>query len=265
MNFCGYVKNIGLPLVISPILWPAGDLSGYPMEEIRTLLHTSDIALPNSDMEGDLLADVFNIERDKFHTVYNGIDRIFIDDDESTGDLFRNEYNIDGDFILFVGNIEKRKNQVNVARAVRNSGLNVVMLGNIRDKNFYKEMMNESGGNIRYLGYLPHDSGLLRSAYRACDLFILPTMLETPGLAALEAAAMGTKIVVTREGSTREYFEDMVTYVNPLSPEDILSGIQKELGLTRDTALQKHVREKFTWENTARQTLSAYRHVLENR
>src|SRR5690606_22437409 len=58
--FCDYVKfQKKLPLAISPILWARGDTSGYPMEEIRHLLHVADVLFPNSEVEADALADVF--------------------------------------------------------------------------------------------------------------------------------------------------------------------------------------------------------------
>ena len=36
--------------------------------------------------------------------------------------------------------------------------------------------------------------------------------METPGLAALEAAALGIPIIVTSEGSSKEYFGEIKTY-----------------------------------------------------
>jgi len=43
---------------------------------------------------------------------------------------------------------------------------------------------------------------MLASAYAACDVFVLPSMFETPGIAALEAGLAGAKIVITKYGGT---------------------------------------------------------------
>ena len=43
-------------------------------------------------------------------------------------------------------------------------------------------------------------------------VFVLPSTLETPGLAALEAAALGIPIIITSEGCTKEYFGSIETY-----------------------------------------------------
>ena len=42
--------------------------------------------------------------------------------------------------------------------------------------------------------------------------FALPSTLETPGLAALEAAALGIPIIITSEGCAKEYFGKIDTY-----------------------------------------------------
>jgi len=40
---------------------------------------------------------------------------------------------------------------------------------------------------IKHIGFLPHDSEELQSAYAAAKVFVLPSNFETPGLTALEA------------------------------------------------------------------------------
>jgi hypothetical protein len=75
--------------------------------------------------------------------------------------------------------------------------------------------------------------------------------LETPGLAALEAALAGAAIVITQEGSTREYFSDLVHYVDPASPEDICCKIELALRVGRNPQLKPHVASRFTWPAAA--------------
>ena len=168
MNFCGYVKRSGYPIVISPILWPRGDTSNYPMAEIRELHRLADLLFPNSQAEANLLAQVFDVPLEKFHVTYNGVDDIFMTDDDVPSDLFCEQFTIEGHFLLCVGNIEERKNQVTLARALRNTEYSIVLIGNIRDEEYLKETFAHGNRKIRYLGYLKHDSVLLRSAYKAC-------------------------------------------------------------------------------------------------
>ena len=260
INFCSYVKRLGLPLVISPILWLDRDKELYPLDEIRELFKLSDLVLPNSHAEAELLSDFFKIPREKFHITMNAVDETF--HKAIPGELFRAKFSINGPFLLNVGNIEVRKNQLNLIRAVKDTGMQIVLLGNIRDRAYFQECLKEGDGFLMYLGYVEHESELLMSAYNACEVFVLPSTLETPGLSALEAAASGTKVVITSIGSTWEYFKNYVTYIDPYNIENIRTGIIKELATIRDESLKKNVIKNFTWDKTALQALEAYTKVL---
>jgi glycosyltransferase involved in cell wall biosynthesis len=116
--------------------------------------------------------------------------------------------------------------------------------------------------HILLIDGLDNSSDLLASAYAACDVFVLPSMFETPGIAALEAGLAGAKIVITPHGGTREYFGGMATYVEPGSVESIREGIASSLKRTRNTELREHIKKKFLWQRVAERTASAYRQVL---
>lgn len=260
--FCDFVKAKKKPLAISSVLYPHKQIDQYPMAEIRHLLRICDIVLPNSRAEAELLADVCDVPIEKFHPVYNGVDEIFLSDPDFDGALFCEHFNVHDPFLLSVGNIEQRKNQVALARALASTDYMLVLLGHIRDQTYFEEMIKVSNGRIRYLGHVPNDSPLLRSAYLACDAFLLPSLLETPGLAALEAAAMGAKVVVTSVGSTREYFGDLVQYIDPEDESTFVPAIDSAVEEKQTTHLKSHVRAQFTWRNAAMQTSSAYQKLL---
>jgi glycosyltransferase involved in cell wall biosynthesis len=261
INFCSHVKNKGLPLVISPIIWLGRDRDSYPLGEIEGLLHLSDLVLPNSRAEMQQLSDFSGLPEERFFITRNGIDTVFFS--QVSGDLFRETFGINGAFLLNVANVEPRKNQLNLIRALKGTGMELVVLGNIRDKGYYEECAREGEGFVRFTGYVEHGSELQKSAYSACEAFVLPSTLETPGLSALEAAASGARVVVTSIGCTEEYFGDMVTYVNPYDTESILNGIRTEVSASRDGSLRAHMVENFTWHNTALQVREAYQKALE--
>ena len=260
LNFCGYVKKINKPLAISPILWTRS--GAYDMREIKKVLDTASILLPNSDIESNVLSEDFDIPLEKFHTVHNGIDESFFNSLNISPEKFRKEFNIQGPFFLNVANIEHRKNQTNLAKALINfkGDHQLILIGNCRDHKYLDEIIKIGNGRIRYIGYIDHHSELLKSAYLACDGFVLPSLLETPGLAALEAAALGCNILITSEGSTKEYFEDKAIYVNPNSTESITEGLEKLANTPENINLIETMR-KFTWLNSAKQTLEAYKKI----
>lgn len=52
------------------------------------------------------------------------------------------------------------------------------------------------GGRIKFLGFLDHPT--LAAYYAACDVFVLPSLIETQGLVVMEAMWFGRPVIVTR-------------------------------------------------------------------
>lgn len=261
VHFCRFVKQLGLPLVVSSSLWITHETKHlYPIDEIRSQLDLADRVVANSDIECDTLSEVLDIPRGKFSTVYNGVEDIFFQTVDP--ELFRKHFGIEGQFILNVGNIEPRKNQLRLAEAMKSfPDIKLILIGYPRNPEYLQQIMSMGGTQVIYLGPIPHDSLLLRSAYRGCELFVLPSTLETPGLAALEAAAQGASLVITSEGSCAEYFGGSAIYVDPLSSESIKQGIRKAFDVTPAMAKQK-IRDKFAWANGVQYLAETYQAVM---
>jgi glycosyltransferase involved in cell wall biosynthesis len=262
VHYCKYIKRSGLPLVISASLWITAETRHlYPSDEIRAQLELADIIVTNSGAESDQIAEVLALPRDRFASVMNGFEPRFVKAADSG--LFRGAFNLDGPFILNVGNIEPRKNQLALVRALKGLALPLVLIGHQRDPAYAAEVLAEGGPQVRYLGPLAHDDPRLSSAFAACSAFVLPSTLETPGLAALEAAALGAAVVVTSEGSTREYFADHVHYVDHRSPADIRRGIDTALTRGPDPHLKQHVTSRLSWPEVTRALVPIYRNAIQ--
>lgn len=248
LHFCAFVKKIGLPLVVSPNLWIREKTKHlYGFDDIRMQFCLADRIVCNSDMECDLLAQTFNIPRECFFTVYNGVDDMFFNPVDPS--IFREHFGIQGPFLLNVANIEPRKNQLKIAEVIKKfPDMKFLLIGHKRDPEYAQQCYAKGGDQFCYLGSLPHDSPLLRSAYAACEAFILPSKLETPGLAALEAMAAGAKVIVTSEGSTREYFGDGAIYINPDDSNDIAKGISLALLEKKQQLTSFVMRANFSWD-----------------
>lgn len=259
--FCDHVKRRGLPLVLSPVLWlTTENQRTMPLGEIGALLHLADRILPNSQAELDQLAAHFGLRPEKMTITYNAVDPMFaspVDPDD-----FRRHFAITRPFVLNVANVEPRKNQLALARVALELGVDLVVLGHVREPTYLAACAAAGGPSWKYLGPVAHGGALLRAAYRACAAFVLPSLLETPGLAALEAALAGAAVVVTEVGSAREYFADLATYVNPLDPATIRQGIEAALARPADGRLRQWISERFTWDRTAQQLRAAYAEVL---
>lgn len=263
IHFCNFVKQLGLPLVVSSSLWITEESKHlYPVDEIRAQLDLADKVIANSDIECEALSEVLGLPREKLFTVYNGIDDLFLK--PVSPEVFRNRFGIHGPFILNVGNIEPRKNQLTLVRAMKNfPSVKIVLIGHQRDIEYSKVVLDEGRGQVVFLGPMAQDEIML-SAYSACDVFCLPSTLETPGLAALEAAAQGARLLVTREGSCREYFGESADYIDPGSINSLSDAIKKILMENSDTCVivkNDYSPGKFLWRKTTRALIDLYKHI----
>jgi glycosyltransferase involved in cell wall biosynthesis len=229
----------------------------------KRMMEISDILMPNSESEAKQLEGFFRVPRSKITIIPNGVDSAFAG---AKPGPFIEKYGI-RDFVLCVGRIEPRKNQLGMIKALSGTRIPFVIIGDAVKTypEYYQACRKEAGDNIHFLGGIPHDSELLRSAYAACSAFLLASWLETPGLAALEAALAGAKIVITREGATREYFQEFAAYVDPSNIIDIRQKVLATIEKPQSDALQAHILKNFLWVHTAQKIIRVYRDLLPSK
>lgn len=274
------VKTQGFPLVISPVFYTRrstkivqnvikgdkfisrnvrGIWTDYGL--IAEMCSWAEAITPNTTEEGKLFIDAFGIPENKVTVVPNGVEERFV---HATPGLFEREYGIKN-FILSVGHIgPERKNILRLIEALEHIDHPAAIIGRIEDTRFGRACLERASRNSRLLivDAIPHDSMLLASAYAACDVFVLPSQFETPGIAALEAGLAGAKIVITPIGGTRDYFGDDAIYVEPTSTENIVEGIQTALKNKKDKVLRTRIQKEFLWEKVGEKTKQVYKNIL---
>ena len=227
----------------------------------RRLYDAADLLLPNSQAEAEQLMQLFGVPAQRIHVVPNGADPRFADADP---DQFRSRFGL-RDFILYCGRIEPRKNQLQFLRALRESGLPIVVLGDPvpGQQAYYDACRREAGLHAYFLGRLEHNDPLLASAYAACRCLALVSWYETPGLAPLEAAMTGAPLVITDRGAAREYFGNLADYAPPDNLRAIRTATLAAWDRGRSRELAQHVRENFSWRTAALATEAAYHRLLD--
>jgi len=229
----------------------------------RRLYHAADLLLPNSQVEAWQLILHFGVPVEKVHIVPNGADPRFAQaDPEPFAQLVGGRR-----FVLCPGRIEPRKNQLGLLRAMKGTGLPIVILGDgvPGHEAYLEECRREAGGKVRFVGRIDHDDPLLASAYAACGCLVLPSWYETPGLVALEAAMSGVPLVLPVGGAAQEYFGDLANYVAPTDYTAIRRAVLGAMLRGRNMALAEHVRGGFTWQTAAMATAAGYERVLGSR
>ena len=219
---------------------------------------------PNSSDEANIISEGLSIPKEKFKIIHNGVSNRFLNADPA---LFKKEYGIEN-FILCVGHIgPARKNMLLFFKAMAKINHPAVFIGRIIRSGETEKALDEANKNknIKIIEALDNNSPLLASAYAACDTFVLPSLYETPGIAALEAGLAEAKVVITPYGGTKDYFKDMAEYVNPYFVDSIQAGIEKALNKPKDDKLKKHIGQNFLWDKIAYESVKVYQEVLNTR
>lgn len=174
-------------------------------------------------------------------------------------------------YVLFVGTLEPRKNLVRLVRAYRRVAARgaphaLVLAGPIGwgHQQLMKELALEAPGEIILTG---ETSTADRDAlYRGASVFVYPSLYEGFGLPVLEAMGRGVPCVVSASSSLPEVAGEAALPVDPRSVGGLTDAIERvindrELASWLSTAGTKRA-ERFSWHETARQTLEVYKSVL---
>jgi glycosyltransferase involved in cell wall biosynthesis len=176
---------------------------------------------------------------------------------------------IDGDFILFVGTIEPRKNLRRLVEAFDLLLRSTSLLPTLVIAGGQGWLMDDFavGERVRLTGYLEDQD--LCGLYSTCAAFVYPSLYEGFGLPPLEAMACGAPVITSRIPSLMETVGDAARLVNPEDVGDIARAMTEMLC---DVRVREHYAElgkvhvkKFSWEQTARQTLEVYQQLHQKR
>ena len=145
------------------------------------------------------LMEYLNVDEKKISVVYGGVSKNFRKlNKEESKEAIKREYSINRDFILYVGNLELRKNIVRLVKAyanIRQKGeYSLVIVGTYRwyyDEIIFAVKNLDVKDNIFFLNYI--DTNDLVHFYNSASLFVYPSLYEGFGLPPLEAMAPGRK------------------------------------------------------------------------
>jgi glycosyltransferase involved in cell wall biosynthesis len=180
------------------------------------------------------------------------------------------EISFKGNYILFLGSINPRKNLkgaisgFQIFRKATNSNIQMVVIGAQKLIFADHDLNCIPMDGVCFIGYI--DDIDKWAWIKRAELLVLPSFLEGFGLPVLEAMKMGTPTVVSDIPEFRELYGNAVEYVNPSCPKDIANGIQRVLKSPRlkDQMIKKglEVEKKFSWKNSAEEYLRLFDKVL---
>lgn len=237
----------------------------------------ADAVLTVSEFTKADLVKTYGIAPEKIVVAVGSVDSGFrLLEDRAKIDGVCRQYGIDGPFILYVGNIQPRKNLVRLVQAyaalVRGESVphRLVIVGNKAWRHLpVLEAVRAFGLEQRvvFTGYIPEED--VCALYNAADLFVFPSIFEGFGLPIVEAMACGTPVITSNTSSMPEAGGEAAIYVDPFSVPELTLAMRKVL---EDADLRARLSAsglaraaQFSWEEAARKAVRAYEMAADSR
>lgn len=181
-------------------------------------------------------------------------------------------------YVMYTGGIDHRKNVEGLIRAygalprAQRDAFQLAIVCSVRESDRMRlaALARDAGlrpGTLVLTGYVDDDA--LVELYRACELFVFPSLYEGFGLPVLEAMSCGAPVIAARASSLPEI----------VGRDDALFSVGSDAPMTaalahalRDAAFRAQLREhalaqarRFSWRETARRSEEAWRDAFERK
>jgi alpha-1,3-rhamnosyl/mannosyltransferase len=164
-------------------------------------------------------------------------------------------------FVLHVGRVEGRKNQLTALAAVeRLDGLLLACAGPVLDERIAARL--RASRRCRLLGNV--EQADLEALYARARALVFPSLYEGFGLPVLEAMRRGVPVVTSALSALPEVAGEAAVYVeDPLDPAEVAAALEAALAdRTRLRRLGRERAARFTWERTAAGVAGVIRELL---
>lgn len=240
------------------------------LRQTEDSLKAADGVVTISEFSARAIRDRFGLAAEKVKVTYLGLSPIF-SEPSSPAEIagIRRKLDLPGEFLLFVGALEKRKNLPALIEALalvhqKRNRLPLVLAGRPGgDQDAVRRAIDKRGLRswVRQAGYLTDLE--IRSLYHAASALVFPSLAEGFGLPLLEAMACGLPSAVSGVSALPEIGGDAALYFKPEDPKNMAAAIVRVLD---DQSLRVALFQRgpvrareFSWRRTAKTTLDFYR------
>jgi D-inositol-3-phosphate glycosyltransferase len=243
-------------------------LDGYNKERVdceKIIMFSANAVTSSSKFEEDIILDNYTIDSTKIKQITPGVDNEIF-----SPDLSVNRENI----FLSIGRIQEQKGQIETIKFLDNfrkveNNFKCYFVGGPSGKTGHaylenlKQTVSELNleSHINFLGNLPQEK--VRDLLNKSKLLIHTSKIETFGLVAIEANAMGVPVLTNNNGSLLEIIDNNK---NGLYSENLLDGsvnyfVQDLLNNNFDEIMQNCIEssKRYSWKHTSNDLEALYK------
>ena len=242
---------------------------------LKRSMKRADIIVTDSEFSKSEIIKYFPQHRDKIRVVPCGTDleRFRPCNDKERIDEVKKSLEIDGDYFLYLGTIEPRKNLERLvsayaafAKKAGNDAPKLVLAGGKGwlDHGIYSRVEKLGlGGRVIFTKYVPSED--MQPLMCGALAFVFPSLYEGFGMPPLEAMACGVPVLTSGEASLPEVTGDCAVICDAYDSKSIAQGLYR---LYTDKELRSELSRKgleraqdFTWERSAKMLMDVYREL----
>lgn len=257
-----------LAFLLYPETFPAKDAFLHKLY-VREAITKADHLIAITEATKQDIIKFYKVNPEKITVVYHGVDkdrfRLMQEGEESLVVYVKTKYNITKPYILYIGNVQPRKNIQGLIKAyqqLRNTtGHNYQLVIAGAKAWLVEDVMKEIGENYRediiFTGRFQDKE--LAPLLWGSDLFVLPSFYEGFGLPILEAMACGVPTLISNTPSLVEVGGEAAISFDPHSIDDMVKVLDNVIS---NPDLRTRMREKglkrvseFSWSRCAKETI----------
>lgn len=246
------------------------------LKEIPRIIPQCDGIITVSNFSKEDIMKEFNFPGDKIFVTHLAPEDIYVPHDKQISkSLVNNLYNIQGDFILYIGGFSPRKNIIGLMEAFSKllakyrKDIKLVIAGKKGiSYDIYRlraEQLNISE-KVIFPGFISMEH--LPYLYSASELFVYPSFYEGFGLPPIEAMACGIPVIASNSTSIPEIVGDNTISINPNDTDELFEAMLKVLedDSLRESLITKGLvrASELSWRDTALKTLKAYNKIINS-
>jgi glycosyltransferase involved in cell wall biosynthesis len=253
-----------------PEFFPARDRTRMKLAVSASCRRADHIITISESSKRDLV-ELYRLDPERVTVTYPGPAEIYKPVDIQKAKMqLQATYGIGTPFILYVGNLEPRKNLSRLLEAFaelkRKNRIphKLVIVGqNLWLYNGIIETLRRNchDGEVQLTGYVPSTD--LPAFYNAASLLIYPSIFEGFGLPVVEAMACGTPVITSAGSSLEEIASGAAMLIDPYSVSSIAAAIEH---VANSLDAQRRLRAagleragRFSFRKMAEETRSVYR------